>query len=244
MDPQGAAAKVAAACEPATGLRIFHVTDFHNRREAFRTAAELAKVLRPAFTICTGDLSGIGGPLEKLLLKRWWRVPGPVIFAPGNHDGAATISVLRKLGATVLGRPAMRSEARAKVWGYPDPNNSRLLFGPRYSSNKCRRAAESAADSFEQMVDPFIVAVHNDEMVPRPLPDHCRLVLSGHWHRPRVTKEGESILVRTGNAGGVNRFSSDIHMSLIDLNPRTYEVLDVRLIAIGKNELRVEKQAL
>ncbi|MGH9268560.1 MAG: metallophosphoesterase family protein, partial [Acidimicrobiales bacterium] len=157
--PGALAAGAAAACGPFRGWPVLHVSDFHNRLRGFRFARALARELEPRLVVNTGDLSGVGGPVEVALLRAFGRIGAAQVLAPGNHDSALTAREMRRAGARVLDVPRVETVGGVRVWGYPDPNRTRL-FGLPYRPELCREAARRSPPP-EDGEGPFVVAVHS-----------------------------------------------------------------------------------
>lgn len=238
MSLLSAAGDVARAVGPAEGLRILHVTDVHNRIRGFRFAGALARALRPALVVDTGDAAGIGGPVEGALLLLLSRVGFPRVFAPGNHDSPDTAAAMRRLGAEVLDRPRLAAAGGVRVWGYPDPNRS-PLFGPAYDPGRCRAAARRVRPP-DRTGGPYVVAVHNELMVEEVPPD-VPLVLSGHGHRPRVRRCGTTLFVRTGSTGGGGPLGGPLHAAVIDVAPSTFRPTGLWLLNLSGRKVTVEQ---
>src|SRR5207302_82284 len=74
---------------------------------AFRLVSALCRTMALRLVVTTGDLSGLGGPVEWAMLGALARWPAPVVFAPGNHDSELTQRRMRRLGAEVLSAPGL-----------------------------------------------------------------------------------------------------------------------------------------
>lgn len=223
---------------PADGIRILHVSDSHNRRAAFRLEADLPADL----VVNTGDLCGIGGPIERFILRRLVRIRKPTVLAPGNHDSRTTMGEMARLGAVVLDRPRLAESGGVRIWGYPDPNRSRMLLGPRYQSDLCRAEARRTAPELLRIAEPFVIAVHHEAMVDE-FPEVCPLVLTGHFHSPRVQRRRHALLVRTGSTGGRNGRRGAMHFSVIDIDPQTYAPRAVRQFVIAGDSVESRSPA-
>jgi Icc-related predicted phosphoesterase len=246
VDLPGLAEEVARTCGPAAGLRILHMTDHHNRRSAFRIEALLAQRLPADVVVSSGDVCGIGGPIERLVLRQLFRPAAPTIFTPGNHDSNTTIKEMRRLGAFVLDLPTFVEAGGMRFWGYRDPNHSRMLFGPRYQSALCRAAAHRLAPSLEGVTTPFIAAVHHESMVPDPVPSACPLILCGHFHSARVRRRrGGALVVRTGASGGRNgHFGRALRLAVIDVEGDSFSPVGVWMFETEGDELKVDRPGL
>lgn len=222
-----AAGRIAQGLGPPSGTRLLHVSDFHNRVSGFRLACALATALRPALVVNTGDLSGLGGLLERGLVGILGRMRPPQVLAPGNHDSALTIRLIRRMGAEVLDDPRLVTVGGVRVWGYPDPNRS-PLFGPPYDDALCRAAARENLPPRDAV--PFIIAVHNERMIERA-PAGVTLVLSGHAHEPRVRERGRVVFVRPGSTGGGGPFGGPLRAAVVDLDLPAHAPRAVWLVA-------------
>lgn len=222
-----AASEIEKGCGPRSGLRILHVSDFHNRLNGFRFARELVRVLQPEVEVNTGDLSGLGTRFESFAMERLCDF-GSQVFAPGNHDCEFTIEGVRATGAKVLVEPDLVEVSGLPVWGYRDPNET-PVFGPSYDVSLCEHTASLYRPP---QGAPLIVAVHHRAML-RPHPD-VKLVLTGHVHSPKVGKHGEAIWLRCGSTGGGRPFGGPLQAAIIDVVPETLEPAAVWLVSVGE----------
>lgn len=221
------------------GVRILHVSDLHNRSGAFFLTARLARSVSASVVVNTGDLSGIGGPLERFLLSRWLKEwPLESVVALGNHDSAATAEAVRKAGGSVLSPDSSVQVAGITFWGYRDPNRTRLVIGPRYDPSLCEQASNQVEEKTSSVPRPFVIAVHNELMVGRP-PPGCPLVLCGHFHSPRVRKLGTTLYVRAGTTGGRSKRSKEMHFAILDLARDTLEANSVWLLEVDGLDTKV-----
>jgi hypothetical protein len=237
---------VVKACGPAAGFRILHTTDHHNRRAVFRLEGLLSLRLSVNVVVNTGDLCGIGGPIERLILGRFFRPIAPTVFAPGNHDSKATINEMRRLGAVVLDLPTFAEVGGVRFWGYRDPNHSRMLFGPRYQSALCRAIARRLEPGLAETATPFVAVVHHESMVPDPVPKVCPLILCGHFHSSRIRRRRSgTLIVRTGASGGRNgHFSRALRFSVIDVDAATFTPIAVWVFEAEDHDLRIQRPAV
>lgn len=218
-------------------VRILQISDLHNSVRGFRFASALAEAVEPDLIVDTGDLSGVGGFPEVLLLWMLHRIRRSQVLAPGNHDSATTNRVLRRMGAVVLDRPMLAEIAGVRIWGYADPNRS-PMGGPPYSLELARRAARSVRPP--EGVGPYLIAVHDDAMVGR-LPPEATMVLSGHGHVSRVWRRGSAVHLRCGSTGGGGPFGGPLQAAVIDLSlpghrPRHIWLVetDGRTVSVGE----------
>jgi len=226
---------VADACGPPRGARLLHVTDLHNRPAAFRLVSALCRTMPVRLVVTTGDLSGLGGPVEWALLGALARWDAPVVFAPGNHDSELTQRRMRRLGAEVLSAPRLVTVAEVRVWGYPDPNRT-VLFGAGYNPELAR---EAAAKVRPPQGDPYLIAVHSDRMVAA-IPPGVRLLLCGHLHSPKVRVAGDAVIVRPGAAGGTNPWSGPVRAAVVDLDLPAHAPLGIWLVEVDGRRCRVD----
>lgn len=234
-----AAEEVAAEIGDRTGVRILHVTDVHNRTAAFTAWRVLTKTLSPDLVVCTGDLCGIGGAAERFLMSKWLRkFERPHVLAPGNHDSKATFEAFKTAGGVVLSANEAVEAGGCRVWGYADPNRTKLVIGPRYDPSLCRRAALANSEVLSRVQGPFLIAVHNELMVTS-VPESCPLVLSGHFHSARVRREGKTLFVQSGTTGGRSKYSNTMRFAIIDLDRTHLAPQRVWLAEIQKYRAKV-----
>jgi Icc-related predicted phosphoesterase len=211
------------------------VTDLHNRPAAFRLVAALCQTMTLRLVVTTGDLSGLGGPVEWALLSTLARWHAPVVFAPGNHDSDLTRRCMRRLGAEVLSEPRVVMVAGIRVWGYPDPNRT-VLFRATHNPELPREAAAVRPPRG----DPYVIAVHSERMVSE-IPPGVRLVLCGHLHSREVSVAGDAVIVRPGAAGGTNPWSGPVRAAVVDLDLPAHAPVGIWLVEIDGNRCTVEE---
>jgi len=215
------------------------VSDLHNRSLAFSLTAELAGSITATVVVNTGDLCGIGGPLERFLLSRWLeKWPAGSILAPGNHDSSSTADAFRKAGGSVLSPEAFIEVQGIRFWGYPDPNRTKLVIGPRYDASLCERASEEVQARTSSVPRPFVIAVHNELMAGKP-PAGCPLVFAGHFHSPRIRRLGPTLYVRAGTTGGRSKRSKAMHFAIVDVAQQTLEPQAVWLVEVEGSATKV-----
>jgi predicted MPP superfamily phosphohydrolase len=232
-----AARLIADACGLPRGARLLHVTDLHNRPAAFRLVSALCRTMPVRLVVTTGDLSGLGGPVEWAVLGALARWDAPVVFSPGNHDSELTQRRMRRLGAEVLSAPKLVTVARVRVWGYPDPNRT-VLFGAGY---RPELATEAAAKVRPPVGDPYLIAVHSDRMVAA-IPPGVRLLLCGHLHGPEVRLAGDAVIVRPGAAGGTNPWSGPVRAAVVDLDLPAHAPRGIWLVEVDGRRCRVDDE--
>jgi hypothetical protein len=234
--------ETASTCGPPQGIRILHMTDHHNRRSAFRLERLLSQHLPAQVVVSGGDVCGIGGPIERLIIRKLFHPLVPTVFTPGNHDSKTTIAEMRRKGALVLDRPEFVEAGEVRFWGYRDPNHSKMLFGPRYQSAKCRAAANRLAPGLEKTTTPFVAAVHHESMVPIPTPPACPLILCGHFHSGRIRRSRHTLIVRTASAGGRNgHFGKALRFSVVDVEPESYVPVALTSVQAEGDDLRIDR---
>jgi len=210
------------------GKRILHVTDFHNGIAGFRFAAALQRVISCDVVVNTGDVSGLGPVVESLWL-RCLLAETPLVFAGGNHDSDWLVQRMERKAACALSGPEVCEAAGLRFWGYPDPNKTRFMGRSKYSTELCR----SSAKEFWPPCDagPVIAAVHNELMCGEGVAS-VPLVLSGHFHSPRVFRSGPTLLVRSGSIGGGGPFGRILEGTIVDVDPTSLEPMRVWTIKI------------
>jgi predicted phosphodiesterase len=232
---RSAAEVVAAACGPARGARLVHVSDLHNRPAAFRLVRDLCRTLEPAAVVNTGDLSGIGGPFEAALLGTLARVRCPVVFAPGNHDSGTTLAAMRRAGAHVLADPQTVTAGGVRFWGYADPTRT-VLFDPVAHP---RAGGWDAPAPPDPPAEACVIAVHREAMVARP--GGARLVLTGHRHSPEARRFGDGFLVRPGAGGGDHPWSGPVRCAVVDVALPEHAPAGIWLVEVGNGGCRVQE---
>jgi predicted MPP superfamily phosphohydrolase len=212
-----------------TGRRILHVTDLHNRLAGLRLTHELIGPLGVDVVVNTGDVSGMGPAAEAVFAALMSGGPVPLVYAAGNHDSDYLGRRLTGAGAVVLDGPRPYYVCDMRFWGYPDPNQTRL-FGPKgYDKDLVREIAGRNWPPGQEDGLPLIACVHH-ELMAEPAAEGVPLVLSGHFHAPKVVRRGPTLYVRTGSTGGGGPFGGPLEASVVDVEPDSCEPLAVWLL--------------
>ena len=223
---------IAEACGLRQGVRLLHVTDLHNRPAAVRLTRALCAHLAPDLVVNTGDLSGLGGPVEAVALRALAGLDCPMVFAPGNHDSDLTVRAMARMGAEVLVEPRLVTVAGVRIWGYRDPRRTRLLRPEGHPEPGRPPAAPPVGE-------PFLIAVHDLPMA-EPIPAEAGLLLCGHVHHPEVRRLGSTLMVRPGAAGGANPWSGPIRLAVIDVALPEHQPAALWLVRVEGGDLMVE----
>lgn len=201
---------------------ILHVSDLHANPVGLEIAQQLAREFGVAGVIDTGDLassfldtgelSALGGPVDRLMVQGIERLEVPYLFVPGNHDSPRLrFAVAGAANATVLDGDTA-SIAGIQILGWADPTYSTT---PAPESEKAERRLEVADDVAAAVgeQEPDVLAVHDaalanesDGLVP--------LVVSGHFHRRIVTEVHGTRFLAVGSTGATGLKSLTVEADL------------------------------
>jgi len=221
------AAEVRLAIGAQRGRRILHVTDLHNGLAGFRFMRALERSLTPDVIVNTGDISGLGPVVEDIWVKRILRSEAPLVFTAGNHDSDWLPKRMAGTAACTLTHPSVCEIAGLKFWGYRDPNKTRFMISLNYQPELCLAAAVQCWPPSEG--GPIIAAVHNELMCGEGIAS-VPLVLSGHFHSPKVWRSGPTLFVRSGSIGGGGPFGQKLEATVVDVDSISFKPQGVWLI--------------
>ncbi len=167
--------------------RILHLTDLHLDNiddTAAETAARISG-LKSDLCVITGDIrDNIHAPLHPLI-ERLERVvssvhaPDGVLSVLGNHDGAAMVAPMEKIGIHVLLNETLtltRDTDDLHITGLDDVH--------RFHTEEAYAALDAAPEGF------CIALVHSPEVAGRAAEKH-RLYLTGHTHGGQICLPGQ-----------------------------------------------------
>jgi predicted phosphodiesterase len=207
-------------------IRVLHVSDLHNSLPGLQFARTLAREYDVRLIICTGDFTDYGSPIENRLLATWGQMPAPLLFVSGNHDSRTTIAALRRLpNTTVLEAGEIVERLGLRFIGWADPVSERPGIGDADYAEGELEALETRvrATLVGMPLPPDVLLLHNYR-VAEPLAGAVPLILYGHDHRARVTREAGSVLVDAGTTGA----SGVRYFTVADPPPYTVALLSFR----------------
>lgn len=201
---------------------ILHLSDIHANPVGLEIAEQLAAEFGVAGVIDTGDLaasfldtgelSALGGPLDRLTVQGIERLEVPYVFVPGNHDSPKLRSTIATAtNATVLDGDST-SIADVEILGWGDPTYSTT---PTPESEKSARRLEVADDvaAAVELEEPDVLAVH-DAILGAEAAGAVPLVVSGHFHRRIVTESQGTIFLTVGSTGATGLKSLTVETDL------------------------------
>jgi uncharacterized protein len=167
------------------GYRILHLTDLHLDNLDDTAAVLAASVSRVETDLCviTGDIrDNIHAPLVPLTERLGHvvaavRARDGVLGVLGNHDGAAMVPPMERLGIRVLLNETvslMRGDERLHVTGLDDVH--------RFETEAADAALDAAPEGFR------IALVHSPEVAGRAAATGHRLYLTGHTHGGQICR--------------------------------------------------------
>jgi hypothetical protein len=169
------------------GYRILHLTDLHLDNiddTAAETAARIAGI-DSDLCVITGDIrDNIHAPLHPLIERLEHvvsavRAPEGVLSVLGNHDGAAMVAPMERIGIHVLLNERLtlsRDTDDLHITGLDDVH--------RFHTEEAYAALDAAPEGF------CIALVHSPEVAGRAAERH-RLYLTGHTHGGQICLPGQ-----------------------------------------------------
>lgn len=189
--------------QPGGELQVLHISDIHNNPLSLALVAQITEAFPVDVIVDTGDITDYGTPVEASLLQDIDALGLPYIFIPGNHDSPAVINAFEQLEhVTVLREGFVTVEPHLlTIAGTSDPASASTEMAVP-GRDIYRQKAETLAARIESLEQPpAIIAAHHlyivEEFTHLPV-----VLLHGHSHRPKISRQGESVLIDAGTTGG------------------------------------------
>ena len=209
-------------------VRLLLVTDVHLNPVGARLAARLAssEVEHVDAVLLGGDMTYFGTELEgRLFATAFGKVSVPVLMVGGNHESAPAMDYFATLGWRLL--DAATVEVRGVgIMGFSDPvAGTPALIA---SAAELDQAATAEADAWSTAQPPPNVVLVHEVAQARKIIALARergvqlVVMYGHDHVVKVTREGTVTLVDGGTAGasGVER------LGVAPGTPYTFQIVE------------------
>jgi predicted MPP superfamily phosphohydrolase len=169
------------------GYRILHLTDLHldNIEDTAAETATRVAGIESDLCVITGDIrDNIHAPLHPLIerlehIVSAVRAPDGVLSVLGNHDGAAMVAPMERIGIHVLLNERLtlsRDTDKLHITGLDDVH--------RFHTEEAYAALDAAPEGF------CIALVHSPEVAGRAAERH-RLYLTGHTHGGQICLPGQ-----------------------------------------------------
>jgi len=169
------------------GYRILHLTDLHLDNIDDTAAETAARVAGLDCDLCviTGDVrDNIHAPLHPLIerleqIVSSVRTADGILGVLGNHDGAAMVAPMERIGIRVLLNETLtlsRDAVELHVTGLDDVH--------RFHTEDAHAALDAAPEGF------CVALVHSPEIAGRAAERH-RLYLTGHTHGGQICLPGQ-----------------------------------------------------
>jgi predicted MPP superfamily phosphohydrolase len=234
-------------------VALLHVSDLHLNPAGFDLMRQVVDQFQVDGVLDTGDITDWGSAPENQLIGSVGQLGVPYVYIRGNHDSAATASLIAaQPNATVLAGTAT-TVAGIEIVGVADP---------RFTPDKTTGDDDTSDDVLvqtgvtlaevaeEQPTPPAIAMVHDPKQAP-PLEGVVPLILAGHTHDRKVSEldEGSRLMVEgsTGGAGlrGLEgEYPEPLTCTVLYLDPdtgalRAYD--EITLGGLGETEVTIQR---
>lgn len=221
-------------------IAVVFVADIHNNPVAFDVVKGLVTSYDAALVIDAGDIADWGTAQEAKTFEAIGDIPVPYVFIKGNHDSGETVKQIGKHDNVVVltgGEPT--EVAGLRLVGDADPR-----FTPDKATGDDDFSKERLAELGRELAgrvrtaDADIAVVHDPAMA-RELAGAVPAVLSGHTHRRRYERSGDTLLLTQGSSGGVGLrgVRTDpplpLEVSVLLLDPATKRLRTIDDITVG-----------
>ncbi|MGY2083657.1 metallophosphoesterase family protein [Blastococcus sp. SYSU DS0539] len=234
-------------------VALLHVSDIHLNPAGFDLVRQVVDKFDVDGVLDTGDLTDWGSAPENRLITSVGDLDVPYVYIRGNHDSAATASILAaQSNVTVLDDSGV-SVAGIRIVGAPDPR-----FTPDKSTGDDEAGEEVLVASGEELADyagtlpeqPAIALVHDPKQAP-PLDGVVPLVLAGHTHERAVEQlSEETLLMVQGSTGGAGlralqgEYPEPLTCTILYLDPVTGALQaydEITLGGLGETDVTVQR---
>jgi predicted phosphodiesterase len=234
-------------------VALLHVSDIHLNPAGFDLMRQVADQFEVDAVLDTGDITDWGSEPENRLITSVGDLDVPYVFIRGNHDSAATSSLIAEQPNAVVLGGAVTTVAGLVVAGVPDPR-----FTPDKSTGDDDAGDEVLVNSGEALAEvieeqperPAIAMVHDPKQAP-PLDGLVDVVLAGHTHDREVSElEDGTLLMVQGSTGGAGlralegEYPEPLTCTVLYLDPDTGQLQaydDITLGGLGETEVTIQR---
>lgn len=176
-------------------VTVLHVSDIHDNVQAFDVIEQLDNQFDLDLVIDTGDIVSWGTSWENDLLSAVGRLNVPYVYIKGNHDGAATASMVENQPNGIVLDNEVTEVEGLTIAGIGDPrfaaDDDSDAGGWREGKEAVKASGFQLGDTIEEYNDahpdaPVDVTLIHDPSEPAGLLGRTDLVLSGHMHTSEV----------------------------------------------------------
>jgi predicted phosphodiesterase len=232
---------------------FLHVSDLHLNPSGFDLVEQVVDQFDVDAVLDTGDITDWGSQPENRLITRVGTVGAPYVYIRGNHDSAATATLIREQPGTIVLDGEAATVAGISIVGVPDPR-----FTPDKSTGDddapeevLVNSGEALAEVAEELPEPPAIALVHDPKQAPPLDGVVPLVLAGHTHSRDVsTMEDGTLLMIQGSTGGAGlrglqgEEPTPLACTVLYLDPDTGELRaydEITLGGLGETEVTIQR---
>jgi predicted phosphodiesterase len=237
-------------------VALLHVSDLHLNPAGFDLVRQVVEQFGVDGVLDTGDITDWGSEPENRLITSVGSLGVPYVYIRGNHDSAATASlVAAQPDATVLDGSAV-TVAGIEIAGIPDPR-----FTPDKSTGDdgagddvLEESGRELATFVGELPEPPAVTMVHDPKQARPLDGVVPLVLAGHTHKRKVSElEGGTLLMVQGSTGGAGlrglqgEYPEPLTCTVLYLDPETGRLQaydEITLGGLGETEVTIQRRTV
>jgi predicted MPP superfamily phosphohydrolase len=234
-------------------VALLHVSDLHLNPAGFDLVRQVVDQFRVDAVLDTGDITDWGSAPENQLISSVGTLGVPYVYIRGNHDSATTAAQIASLpNATVLDDSAV-TVAGIEVVGTADPR-----FTPDKSTGDddvdeqvLIDSGQGLADFAETLDPPPVIAMVHEPPEAGPLDGVVPLVLAGHTHERKVSRqENGTLLMVEGSTGGAGlrglqgEYPEPLTCTVLYLDPGTGELVaydEITLGGLGETEVTIQR---
>jgi predicted phosphodiesterase len=181
-------------------LSILHVSDIHNNPAAFELISQLIDTFKVQLVIDTGDLTDYGTAIESEIVKKIETFKLPYLFVPGNHESPLIVKRLQQLKNVKIINEAPLEYHGLTIVGVADPAAVDYSSDTASDTIMVQTQREFTQKISAASPPPDLVVVHNRLMAEK-LIGIVPLILHGHDHQYRITRQNGTLLVDGGTTG-------------------------------------------
>ena len=249
-------ATLSALPEPGGGadtVALLHVSDLHLNPAGFDLMQQVVEQFQVDGVLDTGDITDWGSQPENQLITSVGTLGVPYVYIRGNHDSAATASLIAaQPNATVLAGTAV-TVAGIGIVGVADPRFTpdKTTGDDDAGDEVLVQTGETLAEVAEQQPEPPVIALVHDPKQAPPLDGVVPLILAGHTHDRSVSVlDNGSRLMVEGSTGGAGlrglegEYPEPLTCTVLYLDPATGELRaydEITLGGLGETEVTIQR---
>lgn len=182
-------------------IRVLQISDIHNNPIAFDLIKRAASDFNVDAIIDLGDITDYGTELESSFVQKISSLELPYIYVTGNHDSEKIVEEIRTQGNVIILNNSGYNFKGINFYGVNDPGSTSETIAP-LNAKQSSKFSTDLKNNFLKMNDrPDVLLIHNPRYASS-LFGIFKYILTGHTHKPSLTRKKKTLQINAGTAGG------------------------------------------